>query len=56
MTAPAPRYSPDVLRYAASTAQKALLCLAFAFDDAGRADIKTAVLNVRKQLIDVTRF
>lgn len=46
--------SRDTLAAASSTAQNALLCLAWAFEDYGRPDVKNAVLNVRKRLIDAT--
>lgn len=50
------KISRDTLQSAARTAQSALLCLAWAFEDYGRADIKNAILEVRKSLIDATTF
>lgn len=46
--------SRDTLQAAASTAQSALLTLAWAFEDYGRPDVKNEVLQVRKQLINAT--
>lgn len=44
----------DTLSMMCATAHDVLLCLAFAFEDYGRPDVKNAVLNVRKRLIDAT--
>ena len=48
--------STDTLRAASATAQDALLLLAWAFEDYGRADLKNDVLQVRKALIKATTF
>lgn len=46
----------DVLRVAAATAHDALICLAWAYEDAGFPDKKNAIMQIRKQLIDATRI
>lgn len=46
----------DVLRAAAATAHDALICLAWAYEDAGYPDKKDAIMQLRKQLIDATRI
>ena len=46
--------SKDVLSTATSTAISALLCLAWAYEDAERVDVKNTILQLRKQLIAAT--
>ena len=50
------KISNDTLRSACSTAQDALLTLAWAFEDYGRTDVKNDVLQVRKALIKATTY
>ena len=50
------RITKTTLQDAAERAQHALLSLALAYETFGREDLKTDVLQVRKELIKATRF